>query len=392
MLLALFVWWLIYRYFVDVPDQKRWSPYFILFTPVILYTANQIVPDHWALLFNGLAVLSYLKGVNKNLRSLQLLTGVFLYLAFLARSDSFVLPGAIIMSLWICGYKSRKLLFKHVLFILCSFLPLLVYHVNAVGGIGNFAPMLKAIRAFGRTAPIIDQIKYQVVKAGGMSFFFALLSIFSLFKSKNTRIIFLAVFFVYIPIFTHVLMGYHMVARHTIQGVILIPFLSTVGFLNLTMFLKRWSWSVVVIFAVLCLSIYANLVCANHMTGGVEVKRAYEIASNIENEYSGSILLVADDPTYYFLRFSYPDKSWLYLSYAVGAPENKKHLIEQLENQHGDRYISSREEVLAKNPTHIFYMGRTEQSGLSDDKEIVFKEFSPLGKYKGLPIMELDIQ
>ena len=41
---------------------------------------------------------------------------------------------------------------------------------------------------------------------------------------------------------------------------------------------------------------------------------------------------------------------------------------------------------------NIFYMGRTEQSGLSDDKEIVFKEFSPLGKYKGLPIMELDIQ
>ncbi|MEW6170189.1 MAG: hypothetical protein AB1472_01305, partial [Candidatus Omnitrophota bacterium] len=85
-LLALIIWWLVFKEFTDTKDQRRWLVFFMIATPVFLYTANQILPEHFSLLFSGLTVLFFLKGINKNSKVLQLLSGLMMYLCYFSRN------------------------------------------------------------------------------------------------------------------------------------------------------------------------------------------------------------------------------------------------------------------------------------------------------------------
>jgi len=384
---SLFIWWLILRRFTYNKEQRIWLALLLVSSPVFLYTLNQIVPDHFQLLFNGLAILIFLKGVEIDFLPLQFFSGVAIYLAFLSRSDALLLPASLFAALLAFAYKPRRFLFKHLAVTMASCLPLFLMHfVSLAADHLNVAPMLNLIVAFGRTTDIANSIKYQLIKAGGCNFIFAVFSVMALRHDRNVRIIFLATVLAYIPILVFILMGFSMIERHTIQGALLLSFLAAVGLQDIISRLNKVP--VFLMLIAMCLAIFANIICANHMTGGVDVKGAYTLIDRVEKKYPGAILLVSDDPTYFFLHFNYPVKNWIYYAYA-GYPTEKKTFVEYFKKKYKDTYISGREDLVDKQASGIFYVGIREFSALGDDRKIIFRECPLLGTYKGLPVQEL---
>jgi hypothetical protein len=120
----------------------------------------------------------------------------------------------------------------------------------------------------------------------------------------------------------------------------------------------------------------------------VDLDRAKEVFETVKNHYRGSLLLVGDDPTYYFYQFYYPrkERSHVFHCYAGGDRAQRRMYQVELEKQLGDEYLSSLEELRNLKPSTIIYLGDPGWSWLSVEAGVRFEPFSELGSYKGHPI------
>jgi hypothetical protein len=148
------------------------------------------------------------------------------------------------------------------------------------------------------------------------------------------------------------------------------------------------AWSVLVLYLGV---VTYQIAFANSALGGVNLTEAKAIFNQVSKNPK-NLFLIADDPTFYFYRFYYSERSDRTLLCFVGpAPEQRNYFRTELKKQLGNHYAATLEEIKEKNPEEIFFLGTPSNSWLTSEPSIDLEPVKEFPAYKGDPIYKVSI-